>query len=366
MKHTPIISPVALLCYTHFMKAPGLIANLRMHLSRFSLFQRIVIGNAVIIVFGAVIGTLVTRHLAQQATDWWLIMLFATGGILVSLTINSWIVGAALNPLRDLGRLVKRLQSGKSAISLKNPDPYTSRMATTMRSLYHELEERNRELQALSERAINAQEEERRAIARSLHDDTGQALSMLIIHLDRIDERIPARQTELKQQVADAHALASNSLTELRRILSGLRPAILDDLGLVPAIRWFVRTNLEQVGIRVVVKAPGVPLELSPAVTTTLFRIVQEAVSNIVRHAGAGSVTIVLGVSDGLVHLRIQDDGHGFDPGHASREAVELQRLGLPGIRERAELLGGQFRIESGPEKGTSLQVSIPVGGTGG
>jgi signal transduction histidine kinase len=149
--------------------------------------------QCVIIVFGAVIGTLVTRHLAQQATDWWLIMLFATGGILVSLTINSWIVGAALNPLRDLGRLVKRLQSGKSAISLKNPDPYTSRMATTMRSLYHELEERNRELQALSERAINAQEEERRAIARSLHDDTGQALSMLLIHLDRIDERIQAR-----------------------------------------------------------------------------------------------------------------------------------------------------------------------------
>jgi hypothetical protein len=222
MKHTPIISPVALLCYTHFMKAPGLIANLRMHLSRFSLFQRIVIGNAVIIVFGAVIGTLVTRHLAQQATDWWLIMLFATGGILVSLTINSWIVGAALNPLRDLGRLVKRLQSGKSAISLKNPDPYTSRMATTMRSLYHELEERNRELQALSERAINAQEEERRAIARSLHDDTGQALSMLLVHLDRIDERIQPDQKELKQQMADARALAANSLTELRRILSGL------------------------------------------------------------------------------------------------------------------------------------------------
>jgi two-component system sensor histidine kinase UhpB len=348
------------------MNAPGLIANLRMRISRISLFQRIVIGNAAIIVFGAVIGTLVTRHLAQQATDWWLIMLFATGGILVSLMINSWIVGAALNPLRDLGRLVKRLQSGKSAISLKNPDPYTSRMANTMRSLFLELEERNRELQALSERAINAQEEERRAIAQSLHDDTGQALSMLVIQLDRIDERIPARQKDLKQQVADARALAANALAELRRILSGLRPAILDDLGLVPAIRWFARTNLEQVGIRVVIKAPGTPLALSPAVTTTLFRIVQEAVSNIVRHAGAGSVTIVLGVSDDLVHLRIQDDGRGFDPGHASRDAVELQRLGLLGIRERAELLGGQFQIESGPEKGTILVVTIPVGGNGG
>ena len=348
------------------MNAAGLLANLRTRLSRISLFQRIVVGNAVIIVFGAVIGTLVTRHLAQQATDWWLIMLFATGGILVSLMINSWIVGAALNPLRDLGRLAKRLQSGNPEIELKNPDPYTSRMANTLRSFFLQLEERNRELHALSERAINAQEEERRAIAQSLHDDTGQALSMLIIHLDRIDERIPARQKELKRQVADARDLAANSLTELRRILSGLRPAILDDLGLVPAIRWFARTNLEQLGIRVVIKAPSVPLDLSPAVTTTLFRIVQEAISNIVRHAGAGSVTIVLKLSNGLVHLRIQDDGCGFNPDNASRDAVELQRLGLLGIRERAELLGGQVQIESAPEKGTSLQVSIPMGGTGG
>ena len=348
------------------MNATGLIASVRMRLSRLSLFRRIVIGNGIIIVFGAVIGTLITRHLAQQAADWWLITLFAVGGITLSLLINFWIVGAALNPLRDLGRLAKRLQSGDPTVELKNPDPYTTRMAETLRSLFLQLEERNRELQALSERAIDAQEEERRAIAQSLHDDTGQALSMLIIHLDRIDERIQPDQKDLKKQVADARDLASNSLTELRRILSGLRPAILDDLGLVPAIRWFARTNLEGIGIRVVVKAPSVPLELSPAITTTLFRIVQEAINNIVRHANAGSVTIVLQLNGGIVQLRIEDDGRGFDPGHASRDAVELQRLGLLGIRERAELLGGEIQVESAPEKGTRLQVSIPLGGTGG
>ena len=346
------------------MNAPGLIATVRLRLSRLSLFKRIVIGNAIIIVFGAVIGTLITRHLAQQAADLWLIMLFSTGGILLSLLINFWIVRAALNPLHDLGRLAKRLQSGDATIELKNPDPYTTRMAETLRSLFLQLEERNRELQALSERAINAQEEERRAIAQSLHDDTGQALSMLIIHLDRIDKRIQSRQKELKKQVADARALAATSLMELRRILSGLRPAILDDLGLVPAIRWFARTNLEQVGIHVVVKAPSVPLELSPAVTTTLFRIVQEAVHNIVQHADAGSVTIVLQLNGGAVQLRVEDDGRGFDPAHASRDAVELQQLGLLGIRERAELLGGEVQIESAPERGTRLRVSIPIGET--
>jgi two-component system, NarL family, sensor histidine kinase UhpB len=348
------------------MNAAGLIANLRVRLSRISLFQRIVIGNAVIIIFGAVLGTLITRRLAQQAADWWLIMLFAAGGIALSLLINVWIVGSALNPLRDLGRLAKRLQSGDPMVELKNPDPYTTRVAETLRSLFIQLEERNRELQALSERAINAQEEERRAIAQSLHDDTGQALSMLIIHLDRIDERIQPDQTELKKQMADARALAASALTELRRILSGLRPAILDDLGLVPAIRWFSRTNLEQVGIRVTVEAPTTPLELSPAVTTTLFRVVQEAVNNIVRHAGAGSVTVGLQVNKGFVDLQVQDDGRGFDPQNATRDAVELQHLGLLGIRERAELLGGEFQIESALENGTRLRVSIPVGGSGG
>jgi two-component system, NarL family, sensor histidine kinase UhpB len=351
------------------MNLAGMIATLRTRLDHLSLFQRIAIGNGAIITFGAVIGTLVTRHLAQQATDWWLITLFAAGGIVLSLAINFWIVAAALRPLHDLGRLAKRLQSGGPSIevpSLKNPDPYTLRMAETLQSLFLQLEERNRELHALSERAINAQEEERRAIAQSLHDDTGQALSMLIIHLDRLDERITPRQKELKKQVADARALAADSLTELRRILSGLRPAILDDLGLVPAIRWYARTNLEQVGVNVIVKAPSAPLDLSPAVTTTLFRIVQEAVNNIVRHADAGSATIVLQLNEGVVQLQVEDDGHGFDPGGASRDAVELQRLGLLGIRERAELLGGESQIESAPEKGTRLQVSIPLGGTGG
>ena len=348
------------------MNALGLIAHLRKRLSRLSLFQRIVIGNAVIIVFGAVVGTLVTRHLAQQAADWWLIALFAAGGIALSLLINFWIVNAALTPLRDLGRLAKRLQSGNPKIEFKNPDPYTLRMAETLRSLFLQLEERNRELQAISERAINAQEEERRAIAQSLHDDTGQALSMLAIHLDRIDERIEPGQKELKKQVADARTLAADSLAELRRILSGLRPAILDDLGLIPAIRWYARTNLEKVGINMVVKAPSTPLELSPAVTTTLFRIVQEAVNNIVRHADAGSVTIVLQLNEANVQLRVEDDGHGFDLQNASRDAVELQKLGLLGMRERAELLGGRVQIESSPEKGTRVEVSIPSGGTGG
>lgn len=351
------------------MNLGGLVAWLKPYLFRLSLFQRIVIGNALIIVFGAIGGTLVTRHLASQAKDGWLILLFSVGGILISLTINFLIVIAALRPLRDLGRLAERLQSGDSfgeAPVLSNPDPYTIRLADTLQSLFIQLEARNRELRALSERAINTQEEQRRAIARSLHDETGQALSMLIIQLDRIDERLSPRERELKQQLAEARALASASLTELRRILSGLRPAILDDLGLASAIRWYARTHLEQAGIITEVKTPPTLPDLLPELATTLFRISQEAVNNIERHAGARSAQIVLTVGEGQMRLLVEDDGKGFDPQRASWDAVELQRLGLLGMRERAELLGGQVRIDSAPGKGTRLEVTIPLGETRG
>jgi two-component system sensor histidine kinase UhpB len=349
------------------MKDAGWLASVRERLTRLTLFQRIAIGNALIIVLGAIIGTLVTRHLAQQAAAGWLILIFAGVGVLVSLALNFVIVMAALRPLSDLGRLAKRLKSGEPSdqkAALKNPDPYTLRMANTLQSLFLQLEERNRELRALSDRAINAQEEERRSIAQGLHDDTGQALTMLIIQLDRIEERLPAKSRELKHLVAETRALAANALSELRRILAGLRPAILDDLGLVPAIRWYARAHLEANDLRVVVKAPNLPLELPTALSTTLFRIVQEAGANILRHAAAQRVTIVLQIGDGQVQLAIGDDGRGFNPQLASRDAVELQRLGLLGIRERVELLGGQVNIESTPGEGTRLRVSIPLGET--
>jgi two-component system sensor histidine kinase UhpB len=335
------------------MKDAGILVFLRTRLSRLTLFQRIAIGNSLIIILSVVFGTLVTRYLAQRTADWWPILLLASGCVFISLVFNFFIVMAALRPLSELGRLVKRLQSGEiphQPEELNNPDPYTLRMAGTLQSLFLQLEERNRELRALSERALTAQEEERRGIAQGLHDDTGQALSMLIIQLDRIYERLPVENQELRKEVVQTRTLAANALSELRCILAGLHPAILDDLGLVPAIRWYARSHLEAAGLHVVVNAPGLPLELPPALTTTLFRIVQEAGNNILRHAEARSATIFLQVGADQIQLRVEDDGRGFHPQHASRDAVELQRLGLLGIRERAELFNGEVLIESAPE----------------
>lgn len=345
---------------------------LRSNFNRLSIFQRIAIGNALVIILGAVAGTLITRHLAIQTADWKLILIFTVMGVLLSVGINLMVVSAALIPLRDLGRLAKRLTNasdGSQVLPLEgmeNADPYTARMAVTIHSLFVHLEERNQQLHALSERAITAQEAERKAIAQSLHDDTGQALTMLAIHLDRIDERIPKGQAALKKQVAEARLLTTNALTELRCILAGLRPSILDDLGLVPAIRWYARANLEEAGLHVVFKLPSAPIDLPPAVSTTLFRIAQEAMNNIVRHAQAKTATIILQVNPGKVELRIEDDGRGFDQARVAQDAVQSNQLGLVGVRERAELLGGKVSIDSIPGKGSHLLAVIPLDSAGG
>jgi two-component system sensor histidine kinase UhpB len=347
-------------------------ATIRSKLNHLSIFQRIAIGNALVIIVGAVAGTLITRYLAIQAATWELILLFAGAGILLSLAINFYIVKVALRPLNALGQLAQELNQAEDSksdhpvMSIENADPSTAHLAATLQSLFIHLQERNEELRAITERAITAQEAERKAIAQSLHDDTGQALTLLAIQLDRIEERIPSEQLDLKKQVAEARQLTSATLTELRRILSGLRPAILDDLGLVPAIRWYARTNLESAGVHVIFKAPNASVDLPSTVSTTLFRIAQEAINNIVRHAHASIATIVLKLDDRHVQLLVEDDGCGFDQDRVAQDAVQVNQLGLLGVRERAQLLGGKVTIDSLPDKGSRLLAVIPHDGNGG
>ena len=179
-------------------------------------------------------------------------------------------------------------------------------------SLITQLEASNQQLRILSEQAINAQEEERKRIARSLHDDTGQSLSTLLINLERLEKHIPADNNELVTRLSSIRQMAANSLDGLRSIIYDLRPAILDDLGLLPAIRWYARTNLEEAGIQAELNFPDELPSLPPRLTTTLFRIAQEGVNNIIRHSQARTAVITLGVGENEVYLQIKDDGHGF------------------------------------------------------
>ncbi|HLO33765.1 MAG TPA: sensor histidine kinase [Anaerolineales bacterium] len=328
-----------------------------------SIFDRVLIGNSVIIVFGAIAGTIITRQMTLFGNIW-LILLFSFVGILITLLVNRMIIRTALYPLHELGDAIEQIDRGQTDIpdSLKNyKDPDIHRLVIAIDSMLDRMANHTSQLRAISERAINAQEEERVRIARSLHDDTAQSISMLIIHLERLGNLIPAERLDITRYIMDAQNVATKLLENLRKVIWDLRPSILDDLGLFSAIRWFARTNLEKGGVQVDFWTASGGLRLPSHLETMLFRIAQEAISNILRHANAAKVSIRLWTADEHIWLEIKDDGRGFDIQKTTGEAVDRKQLGLLGIQERVSLVGGEVKVESAPGSGTCLQVSIPL-----
>jgi two-component system, NarL family, sensor histidine kinase UhpB len=344
--------------------------GLRQRFNRLPILNRLLIGNSAVIVVGAVGGTLLIHYLTslQVDADLPLIGLFASLGILLSLLVNYWIVKAALRPLHELREAVDRVQArpGGAPVSLaSDADPDLSRLAAAISSMLERVEGRTVQLRALSERAINAQEEERKRIARGLHDGIGQDLSMLIINLERMEGVVPADAPDVQRQLAVARQSATRTLEELREVVYGLRPTMLDDLGLGPAIRWYARSNLEEARIRVKFEVFDETMRLPPELETTLFRIAQEAINNIVHHADAKSVVIRLSREDGHIGLHVEDNGRGFDVANITGQALRLRRFGLMGIQERAELVGGEVTLDSIPGRGTAVHVRVPLLGWG-
>jgi signal transduction histidine kinase len=220
--------------------------------------------------------------------------------------------------------------------------------------LERESEETRRELKELSARLVQAQENERRAISRELHDEVGQSLSALLVGLSNLSAAVPpSAADEMQVHIAGIRELAQNCVRVVRNIALLLRPSMLDDLGLVPALEWQAREVSRNYGIRVNVAADGVSDQLSEELKTCIYRIVQEALHNCVRHSGASVVRITVKQDLDGVSVLIQDDGHGFQP--------EMERgLGLVGIEERVTNLGGTFRIDSHLGRGTLLAITLP------
>ncbi len=327
-----------------------------------SIAEKIIIGNSIVIIVGAIAGTLITRNLTFQAADPLLILFFATAGILLSVTLNALILRSALKPLYDLRNLVNKLQNDpeKVEVQFEPSDPDIGRLVSVLKMLIGEIQQRNREYQALAQQAIHAQEEERKRIAQSLHDDTGQALSSLVFNLERIESRLPDSNPDLREKISSCRILAMNTLQELRKILLDLRPSILDDLGLIPAIRWYARSRLEEAGIRVELNEPIDFPTLPDWISTSLFRIAQEAINNIIKHAQANIATITLKYDSEGVTLLIHDNGIGFQVENYQQQALTHCRWGLLGMRERAETIQAKFDIQSSVESGTKIIVQVP------
>jgi signal transduction histidine kinase len=224
--------------------------------------------------------------------------------------------------------------------------------------LYHELQIKEGMRGELLKKVITAQEEERKRIARELHDETSQALSALLLS---IETGFRAAPEYVKKPLDQVKAMANRILDDVHRLIFDLRPSILDDLGLAAAVRWSGESRLESMGVDFSFEVIGSERRLTPEIETTLFRIAQEAISNIVRHAEAEAVLIKIEFGDEVIRLLIEDDGKGFDAGEAVGSVQGTRGIGLLGLNERAALLDGTVRIHSEPGKGTRVHVEVPL-----
>jgi signal transduction histidine kinase len=223
--------------------------------------------------------------------------------------------------------------------------------------LFQQVRSGRERLQAVSRQLVSVQEQERRQIARELHDEIGQILTGLNFLL----EMSAAQPVEMvKENIDEARSTVNDLMNKVREISLNLRPAMLDDLGLLPAILWHVNRYTQQTGIHVNLKQYHLSKSrFSPEVETAAYRIIQEALTNVARHAGVNTVDIDIRVNSQTLSIQIDDNGRGFD---LSNTLDTYTTSGISGMQERANLVGGKLIIDSSPESGTRLQAILPIG----
>jgi signal transduction histidine kinase len=267
-------------------------------------------------------------------------------------------------PLCVRGQVIGGLSLGRS----KADRPYTefdkvlvqdladrAAFAIENARLYQSVSEKREQLRALSAKLVEAQEAERRTIARELHNEIGQALTGLQISL-KLADRLSPEAARVKLE--EAQSLVEQLLDRVQNLSLDLRPAVLDDLGLAPALLWHFERYTQQTGIRVRFDHRGIGRRFAPEIETAVYRIIQEGLTNVARHAHVAEAAVHIWTDDGSLGLQVEDEGTGFDV----RAVLAAHRSsGLSGLQEQAELLGGELTIESTPGAGTVITVELPL-----
>jgi two-component system, NarL family, sensor histidine kinase DegS len=216
-------------------------------------------------------------------------------------------------------------------------------------------------LQYYLRQVLQAQEEERKRLARELHDDASQQILLLTHGLDNLASRIEQYlPEELREDLGKLHGVSQQTYDSIKRYAQALRPRILDDLGLVPAIKWLAQEAHDLSGIEIEVQTDTIP-QLAPEIQLVLFRIVQEAMNNVVRHSGASEARVLLKCGGDEVNVTITDNGKGFELPRQLSDFTRRGKLGLAGMAERAQLIGGKLDVSSEEGKGTKLAVKVPT-----
>jgi signal transduction histidine kinase len=231
---------------------------------------------------------------------------------------------------------------------------YIVRLDRQTRARYVELARSQHALQQLSARLVDAQETERRAISRELHDEVGQSLGALLVDIGRLSTTLSGGHPEVKVQLDNLKSVAERTFQTVRNIALLLRPSMLDDLGLAAALEWQGREVSRRSEVEVSVESESVPEDLPDEYKIYIYRLVQEALNNAVRHSGARNAKVVVERLEKSIVVRVTDDGRGFDPARS-------RGMGILGMEERVKHLGGTLRVESQMGKGTAVTADLPI-----
>ncbi len=324
-------------------------------------FYKVLFANSLIIFVGATGGTWLASNLnnsRQNLATPTSLVIFIVVGWFVSIALNFVVLQFAFRPLKDLGKVMNRVQAGERSLRapMTGVDLEADQLARTFNMMLEAIDDATR---VRASQIINAQEQERKRIARELHDETSQVLTSLLISLAILEESITTQ--EARDRIADTRKLAHQTLRAIRNLSIDLRPSALDDLGLLPALRWYIKEYQQKCSIQVEFVAHGFRQRLSAEVETALYRIVQESLTNTARHANAHKVHVNMKGDADAVYITITDDGHGFDVGTLLKTPDQDRGLGLAGMNERAVLLDGSLDIHSSTGHGTTIEVRIPL-----
>jgi signal transduction histidine kinase len=227
--------------------------------------------------------------------------------------------------------------------------------------LYSEVQRREEERTQLLAHVIDAQEQERKRVARGLHDEISQTLTAVAVAADSLLASLPLENEELVVRIKRLKAGIWEIIDGVHQVIVELRPSVLDDLGLIPALRWYTSSKLEPVGVRATFDFAELYLGLSSEQETGLFRVFQEAINNVAQHARAHTVRVSLARTSGAVLVTVADDGTGFDPNETMDLRASPRGLGLLGMRERLNLMGGKLDVETSLGHGTRLRIRLPL-----
>jgi signal transduction histidine kinase len=256
--------------------------------------------------------------------------------------------------LADSVKVLKQEISQRQAVeeSLRASELTSSELLAKSRQMQGELRQLSRQL-------LTVQEEERMKISRELHDVIAQTLTGINVRLGALKAESNASSEELQQKITSTQRLVEESVDIVHRFACELRPTVLDDLGLIPALKSFMKDFIANTGIRVSLKVSATIEHANAAIRTALYRVAQEALNNVGRHAQASRAEVSIHCLDGVIRMEITDNGAGFEVDGTSA-SKKPGRLGLLGMRERVEMVGGSFSVESAPGTATVIRVEIP------